>query len=77
MQTGPIGSWHVNPLDIGPVYPFVGFELGLVAVCSVFWIVYTVWQIRFEHERCCRETEHLLGAGALGTALERHEMELR
>ena len=78
MQTGPVTSWHVNPLDLGPLYPFVGSELVLVAICAVFWAAYTVWQIRFEHERCCRESEHLSRAEILGKAVESHgPMELR
>lgn len=64
MQTGPITTWHVNPLDLGPLYPFVGFELALVVVCAVFWIAYTVWQIKFEDERCCRESDRLVSPGS-------------
>lgn len=70
MQTGAVSSWQVNPLDLGPLYPFVGFEFVLVGICAMFWIGYTVWQIRFEHERCRRESDYLARAGILGRAVE-------
>lgn len=48
MKTGLIDSWTNNPLDVGPLYPFVGWEMALFVVCLILWIVYTIWQIRFE-----------------------------
>ena len=77
MQTGPIGSWLVNPLDLGPLYPFVGFEVALVTICAVFWAVYVVWQIRFEHERCGREAKRLSGLGVLPKAIDNPVSSIR
>lgn len=48
MSTGTIENWHGNMTDIGPLYPFVGFEGLLVVIAVAFWIVWTVWQWRME-----------------------------
>ena len=48
MATGQIESWGGAMTDIGPLYPFVGTEMGLWIIGSALWIVWHVWQGRFE-----------------------------
>ena len=48
MQTGLIENWLGNPLEIGPMYPFVGLEMVLFVVSFALAILYTIWQLRFE-----------------------------
>ena len=59
MRTGLVESWGGNPLDMGPIYPFVGAEGLLFVVCVVLWIVYMVWQMRFECSSYREEMETL------------------
>ncbi len=51
MQTGLVPSWNVDPMELGPLYPFVGSEMILFVVCVALWVAFTVWQMRFETER--------------------------
>ena len=46
--TGAIQSWSVDPGGMGPIYPFVGSEVLLLAVCLVLWVAWIVWQLRNE-----------------------------
>ena len=46
--TGMIESWSQSPLEIGPIYPFVGFEGMMVAACVLFGIAFTIWKFRSE-----------------------------
>ena len=48
MTTGLIESWAANPAEMGPLYPFVSFEAFFFAICFVLWMLYTLWQMRFE-----------------------------
>ena len=59
MRTGLIENWTGNPAEIGPMYPFVGFEMPVVLVCFILWILYTIWQMRFENTHNAREEQEL------------------
>ena len=59
MRTGLIENWTGNPAEIGPMYPFVGFEMPVVLVCFILWILYTIWQMRFEYTHYAREEQEL------------------
>ena len=59
MSTGLIESWTGNPLEVGPLYPFVGYEVHLFVVCFILWVVYTIWQMRFEAENYSDEVTEL------------------
>ena len=49
MRTGQIDTWTGNPADVGPMYPFVGYEVPLFVVCVALWLAYTVWQMKHEN----------------------------
>ena len=65
MKTSMVESWTGNPADMGPLYPFVGNEVPFFLLCVLFWIVYTLWQMKFERrtyegeERDLAEGDHL------------------
>ena len=59
MQTGLVTSWTGNPLEQGPLYPFVGSEMILVVICVALWVAFTVWQIKFETDCYGREAQAL------------------
>ncbi len=70
MRTGLIDTWVGNPADVGPMYPFVGYEVPLFVVCLGLWIAYTFWQIRHERANYRDELDHLVEASHLATAIE-------
>jgi hypothetical protein len=70
MKTGLIENWTGNPVEIGPIYPLVGFEVHLFVVCLILWIAYTVWQMRFEAEKYLDEVTELSGGDTLEKAVE-------
>ena len=43
-----IESWSQNPEEMGPIYPFLGFEFPLFAICLGIWILFTIWQLNHE-----------------------------
>lgn len=57
MSTGSFDSWTGNMLDIGPIYPFVGWEVVLWVVGMAFWIIWHIWQARHESNEYHAETE--------------------
>ncbi len=50
MQMLTIGysSWAVDLKDVGAIYPFQGYEMPMVLAGVAFWIIWHIWQIRFE-----------------------------
>jgi hypothetical protein len=72
--TGLIQSWNGNPLDVGPLYPFVGAEIFLLGLCVVGWIVWTVWQMRAETAGYEQQAEALRHPDALSRVI-RQERE--
>ena len=48
MSTGNFTDWHGDMLQIGPLYPFVGFEMVMVVVAVLIWIGWHIWQVRME-----------------------------
>jgi hypothetical protein len=57
MTTGSFDNWAGNITDIGPIYPFVGWELALWILAVVLWIVWHVVQARRENRRYKEEIE--------------------
>ncbi len=57
--TGPIDSWNNNPLDVGPIYPFAGWEVLLCVAAAALWLAWTVWQIRNENATLEKESRRL------------------
>ena len=50
-MTGNFGDWNGNMVDIGPIYPFVGWEMLMVIILLVFWIGWHVVQMRMENRQ--------------------------
>lgn len=76
MSTGNVTSWDGNIADVGPIYPFVGWEGLMVVLCIVFWVAWHVWQIRIESRRLASEAERLGQAGNLQQAVaDEHSLQ--
>ena len=43
-----IKNWNINPLDVGPIYPFVGAEMLMCAACAAFCAAFMIWKFRME-----------------------------
>ena len=50
MTNNTFTDWNGNIFDIGPIYPFVGWEVLMVIVLIVFWIWWHFMQIRMEND---------------------------
>lgn len=45
MSTGNFENWDGNVLDLGPLYPFVGFEGLMVVILVVLWAAWHIAQM--------------------------------
>lgn len=48
MSTIGYSSWAVDLKDVGAIYPFQGYETVMVLAGVAFWIIWHIWQIRYE-----------------------------
>ena len=73
--TGQVETWAGNPLDIGPMYPFVGWEIPMFIVCVAVCVAMTIWKIVHEHNQHTSEARKLrqTGNGARILGLEPSE----
>ena len=65
MSTGNFDNWDGNVMDIGPIYPFVGWEGLMVVLGIIFWVGWHIWQIKMENKRLDGEAQQLRQAGSL------------
>ena len=76
-MTGNFTNWDGNILDIGPIYPFVGWETLMVIVLVVAWVGWHIMQMRMENKlhdddaRLLRQGDNLHRAMADEHTLER------
>lgn len=66
-----IGSWTGTVADIGPLYPFVGTEMLMVAAIGAFWIAWHVMQLRAESREFAEDAARLREKDALKRTLDR------
>jgi hypothetical protein len=48
MSTIGLSNWAVDLKDIGAIYPFQGWEVAMTIAGVAFWILWHIWQTRFE-----------------------------
>ena len=76
MTTGNFTDWDGKIVDLGPIYPFVGWEVPMVIVCAIFWIGWHILQIWTENRTLEAEAANLREAGNLQKALQtEHSVE--
>ena len=44
-----IESWTENVAEIGPLYPFVGWEVPMGLACAAVCVAFLVWKFRSEN----------------------------
>ena len=71
MSTIGYSSWAVDLKDVGAIYPFQGWEGPMVWAAVAFWIIWHIWQIRFESEDL-RATGEDLNTEKAKAAIERY-----
>ena len=57
--TNTIESWAGNPLELGPLYPWLGSEVVLFLVSLVLWLCWMVWHIKTEGYAYSQEAKML------------------
>ena len=76
MSTGNVENWDGNIMDIGPIYPSVGWEGFMVVLCVIFWVGWHIWQIKMESKRLQTEAQQLRQGGNLQKAVtEEHSVQ--
>ena len=70
MNTAPFSDWSGSMLDLGPLYPFVGWETAMVVVLTIFWIGWHVVQIRGENRELERQARKLREGDNLQKAVQ-------
>ena len=68
-STGPVDSWVTDPSNLGPIYPFVGWELLMFALCVAFSIGFMAWKLNTETSHYRARVDRLREEGKLATAL--------
>ena len=68
-STGPIKSWNVHPIDVGPIYPFVGWETLMLTACVAFCLFFIVWKFLMENAQYAAKVRQLREADALNKAV--------
>ena len=48
MSTTMVETWAVDLVTVGPIYPMVGSEVVLWIIGMALWILWHIWQGRFE-----------------------------
>ena len=57
--TSTIESWAGNPLELGPMYPWLGSEVVLFLVSLALWLCWMVWHIKTEGDAYSEEAKRL------------------
>ena len=69
-STGLIENWKNNPIDVGPIYPFVGWEMLMFVACVAFCVAFIVWKFITESATYSAKANQLRESGELAKALE-------
>jgi hypothetical protein len=70
-------NWDGNIADIGPIYPFAGWEGFMVVLCVIFWVAWHIWQIKMENDQLEDEARKLRQSGSLKKALDAEHTPVR
>lgn len=57
MTTTPIETWAVDLADVTYIYPLVGYEFHMAIIGIVLWLVWHVWQCKFENDTYADELQ--------------------
>ena len=75
-MTGNFTDWNGNVAELGPLYPFVGWEFLMVIILLVVWIWWHIAQVRMENVKHAADAATMRQTGALQKAIaEEHTIE--
>ncbi|MEZ5931602.1 MAG: hypothetical protein R3F54_06600 [Alphaproteobacteria bacterium] len=75
MSTTGITSWAVDLSTIGTIYPFPGTEMLWFILGLAFWIIFHIWQIRFENRLYDEDMAHMKSPADFERALKQHRLD--
>ena len=73
IRTGIVESWTASPETLGPIYPFLGWEVPMILVVVALWIGWTIWQVRAESAEYARIAEAVRTSSDFSAALAEAE----
>lgn len=71
MSTTGVDSWAVDLANIEAVYPLQGTEFIMFLIGLATWIIWHVWQIKFENRTIAEEEARMREPGALKDAVDK------
>ena len=74
MSTTEVNTWVTNLSELGPIYPFVGWEIPMFILGLIFWIAFHVWQIRTENRLYEEDLTRLQKPEDVERALRTHSL---
>lgn len=75
MSTTGIDSWAVDLADITTLYPFAGAEFLMFVIGFALWIIWHIWQIRFENRTYEEDLKHLDSPEKIERAMREQRMD--
>lgn len=73
MSTTPIDTWAVDLADVTFIYPWVGTEVYMVWGAIILWIIWHIWQVRFENETYKQKTDKYGDKETISKAIDDHQ----
>ena len=75
-MTGHFTDWNGNITDLGPIYPFVGWEWLMAIVLLVIWVWWHIAQMQMENRQLDDEAAAMRKGDTLQKAVqEEHTLE--
>jgi len=75
MSTTSLTSWAVDLKDVTTIYPFEGTEYALFIVGMVLWILWHVWQLRFENKTYAEDLKKLNSPEKLAKVMRNEHLD--
>ena len=68
-----IENWQVNPIEIGPIYPWVGLEVWMVIAATLFCVFFLAWKLKSENRHYDEMTKQLRADASRGDTRQHEE----
>ena len=68
-----IENWQANPIEIGPIYPWVGQEVWMVIAATLFCLFFLAWKLKSESRHYDEMTKQLRADASHGDTRQHEE----